>query len=340
MAVAAVLRPGQPRHALPGQAFGVQCVPHQGHLHHLGRRPGDAPRGRPVAVLGIRTVPPRHRLRGERPGHPGRAGAVPTVESAEPLRSSPPSLPFSCPAAVVPSTALPRGSRGRAVPLAGREPRGPGRSAGGAPAPPHLYSPTAVRIYPSPRWSSAGPATPPTEGTPTPMPSSMLLGIIVAALVLIVLIASLRVVREYERLVIFRLGRLRGAIGPGLVLLLPYLDRSVRVDMRVVTLTIPPQEVITCDNVTARVNAAVMSGHRRPRALRVSGGGEPRGRFSPPSTPTTPGLGGGRADLDTLPGPLARTSTSGPYVRSPPSRRCRGVWRCPSSRSRTWKFPR
>lgn len=130
------------------------------------------------------------------------------------------------------------------------------------------------------------------------MPSSMLLGIIVAALVLIVLIASLRVVREYERLVIFRLGRLRGAIGPGLVLLLPYLDRSVRVDMRVVTLTIPPQEVITRDNVTARVNAVVMFKVADPvrSVMEVENHAVATSQYAQ----TTLRSVVGRADLDTL----------------------------------------
>ena len=90
------------------------------------------------------------------------------------------------------------------------------------------------------------------------MPSSVLAAIVVVVLLLVLGVASLRVVREYERIVAFRLGRLRGALGPGLVFMLPFLDRGVKVDLRVVTLTIPPQEVITRDNVTARVNAVVM----------------------------------------------------------------------------------
>jgi len=67
--------------------------------------------------------------------------------------------------------------------------------------------------------------------------------------------AGLRVVREYERAVVFRLGRLAPVRGPGLVVLVPGLDRMVRVDLRTVTMTIPPQEVITRDNVPARVAA-------------------------------------------------------------------------------------
>src|SRR4051794_2908429 len=72
---------------------------------------------------------------------------------------------------------------------------------------------------------------------------------------LIALGASVRVLREYERGVIFRLGRLIAQKGPGLILLVPFIDRMVRVDLRTVTLNIPPQEVITRDNVPARVNA-------------------------------------------------------------------------------------
>jgi regulator of protease activity HflC (stomatin/prohibitin superfamily) len=67
--------------------------------------------------------------------------------------------------------------------------------------------------------------------------------------------ASVRVLREYERGVVFRLGRLMDQRGPGLVLLIPSLDRLVRVSLRTVTLTVPPQETITKDNVPARVTA-------------------------------------------------------------------------------------
>ncbi len=81
----------------------------------------------------------------------------------------------------------------------------------------------------------------------------------VLLLVLVVLLgltaANTRVLREYQRGVLFRLGRLRPLAGPGLVFLLPFVDRMERVDLRTVTLTIPPQEVITRDNVPARVNA-------------------------------------------------------------------------------------
>ena len=78
---------------------------------------------------------------------------------------------------------------------------------------------------------------------------------IVLTLALVVAGASIRVLREYERAVVFRIGRLIGAKGPGLVLLIPIIDRMVRVDLRTVTLDIPPQDLITRDNVPARVNA-------------------------------------------------------------------------------------
>jgi regulator of protease activity HflC (stomatin/prohibitin superfamily) len=67
--------------------------------------------------------------------------------------------------------------------------------------------------------------------------------------------ASIRILREYERAVVFRLGRLLGVKGPGLILLIPAVDRMVRVDLRTVTLDIPPQNLITRDNVPAKVNA-------------------------------------------------------------------------------------
>jgi len=79
--------------------------------------------------------------------------------------------------------------------------------------------------------------------------------VVIVFFVLIFLGASVRVLREYERGVIFRLGRLIAQKGPGLILLIPLIDRMVRVDLRTVTLNIPPQEVITRDNVPARVNA-------------------------------------------------------------------------------------
>jgi regulator of protease activity HflC (stomatin/prohibitin superfamily) len=81
-----------------------------------------------------------------------------------------------------------------------------------------------------------------------------ILGVFVLFL-LILIAASVRILREYERGVIFRLGRLIAQKGPGLIFLIPFIDQMVRVDQRTVTLNVPPQEVITKDNVTVRVNA-------------------------------------------------------------------------------------
>jgi regulator of protease activity HflC (stomatin/prohibitin superfamily) len=75
------------------------------------------------------------------------------------------------------------------------------------------------------------------------------------AFVAIAAAASIRILREYERAVVFRLGRLLAVKGPGLILLIPAVDRMVRVDLRTVTLDIPPQNLITRDNVPAKVNA-------------------------------------------------------------------------------------
>ncbi len=75
--------------------------------------------------------------------------------------------------------------------------------------------------------------------------------------VLILIPMTVKIVAEYERGVIFRLGRLIGAKGPGLFLIIPFVDRMMKVDLRVVTMDVPSQEVITKDNVTVRVNAVV-----------------------------------------------------------------------------------
>src|SRR3712207_4823588 len=78
---------------------------------------------------------------------------------------------------------------------------------------------------------------------------------VVVFFALIVFFAAVKVVQEYERGVVFRLGRLVGPRGPGLILLIPFVERMQKVDLRTVTLDIPAQEVITRDNVTVRVNA-------------------------------------------------------------------------------------
>src|SRR3954462_4206834 len=80
--------------------------------------------------------------------------------------------------------------------------------------------------------------------------------VVLLLLVLLFLISAIKVAREYERGIIFRLGRLLAEPkGPGLFILIPIVDRMVKVDLRTITLNIPPQEVITKDNVPVRVNA-------------------------------------------------------------------------------------
>ncbi|MEX0868217.1 MAG: slipin family protein [Nitriliruptoraceae bacterium] len=86
--------------------------------------------------------------------------------------------------------------------------------------------------------------------------SSIPLGLAIAlVVVLAIVIAGIRIVDEYERGVIFRLGRVVGAKGPGLFFIIPIVDRMVKVNLQTVTMDIPPQDVITKDNVTIRVNA-------------------------------------------------------------------------------------
>ncbi len=83
----------------------------------------------------------------------------------------------------------------------------------------------------------------------------LLVLLVVVGVVLALAASSVRVLREYERAVVFRLGRLLEQKGPGLILLVPVVDRMVRVDLRTVVLDIPPQDLITRDNVPAKVNA-------------------------------------------------------------------------------------
>ncbi len=86
----------------------------------------------------------------------------------------------------------------------------------------------------------------------------LLSGLLPFLLVLLAIVsAAIKIVQEYERGVVFRLGRLAGVRGPGLILLIPFIERMVKVDLRVVTLDVPSQEAITKDNVTVRVNAVV-----------------------------------------------------------------------------------
>ena len=165
------------------------------------------------------------------------------------------------------------------------------------------------------------------------------------AVVLVLAACSVRVLREYERAVVFRLGRLLGEKGPGLVLLIPAIDRMVRVDLRTVTLDIPPQNLITRDNVPAKVNAvcyfrvidasrvrgrrreATCAPRRRSRRRRCarcsarptstccSPSASSSTRRSSTSSTSTPTRGGSRS-------PRSRSRTS----RS--RRRCSARWRC------------
>lgn len=85
-----------------------------------------------------------------------------------------------------------------------------------------------------------------------------LVGIAIVVIIFGVILASaIRIIREYERAIVFRLGRLIGAKGPGLILLIPFIDKAVKVDLRVITLDVPKQKIITLDNVTVDVDAVV-----------------------------------------------------------------------------------
>ena len=88
------------------------------------------------------------------------------------------------------------------------------------------------------------------------MAAGLVAFVVVLFLVVLFAISAIKVIREYERAIVFRLGRLLSEPkGPGLFVLIPIVDRMVKVDLRTITLNIPPQEVITKDNVPARVNA-------------------------------------------------------------------------------------
>ena len=80
---------------------------------------------------------------------------------------------------------------------------------------------------------------------------------IIAILVIYVLASCIRILKEYERGVVFRLGRMVGVRGPGLILLIPFIEKMVKVSLRTVVMDVPPQDVITQDNVSVKVNAVV-----------------------------------------------------------------------------------
>jgi regulator of protease activity HflC (stomatin/prohibitin superfamily) len=81
--------------------------------------------------------------------------------------------------------------------------------------------------------------------------------LIVIALVVMFLASAIRILNEYERAVIFRLGRIRDVKGPGLIIIIPGIDKVVKIDMRTITMDVPPQDVITKDNVSIKVSAVV-----------------------------------------------------------------------------------
>ena len=94
----------------------------------------------------------------------------------------------------------------------------------------------------------------------------MLVVIVPALVILLIFLSSaIKILREYERGVIFRLGRLIGAKGPGIILLIPVVDRMVKVSLRTIALDVQPQDVITRDNVSVKVSAVIFSRVIDPR---------------------------------------------------------------------------
>jgi regulator of protease activity HflC (stomatin/prohibitin superfamily) len=99
------------------------------------------------------------------------------------------------------------------------------------------------------------------------MPAAFIVGAVLLVLLLVLATSSIKIAKEYERGVVFRLGRLSDLKGPGLFLIFPFgVDRLTKVDLRVITLEVPPQEVITSDNVTVKVNAVIFFQVLDPRA--------------------------------------------------------------------------
>ena len=81
--------------------------------------------------------------------------------------------------------------------------------------------------------------------------------LVIVVLVVMFLASAIKVLNEYERAVLFRLGRIRELKGPGLIIIIPGIDKIVKIDMRTITMDVPPQDVITKDNVSIKVNAVV-----------------------------------------------------------------------------------
>src|ERR687891_2883998 len=80
---------------------------------------------------------------------------------------------------------------------------------------------------------------------------------VIAILLLLLLMAAIKILREYERGVVFTLGRFTGVKGPGLILLIPFVQQMVRIDLRLIVLDVPTQDVISRDNVSVKVNAVL-----------------------------------------------------------------------------------
>ena len=81
--------------------------------------------------------------------------------------------------------------------------------------------------------------------------------VVFALLIIFLLFSSIKILQEYERAVVFRLGRYAGVRGPGLIILIPILEQMVKVNMRTIVMDVPPQDIITKDNVSVKVNAVV-----------------------------------------------------------------------------------
>src|SRR6266511_2216738 len=105
------------------------------------------------------------------------------------------------------------------------------------------------------------------------MNAALVIVAILLFLIVLFLFSAIKVAREYERGIVFRLGRLLPAPkGPGLFVLIPVVDRMVKVDLRTITLTVPPQEVITKDNVPVRVNAVAYFRIVDPKDVEIPSG--------------------------------------------------------------------
>src|SRR5581483_8083537 len=102
------------------------------------------------------------------------------------------------------------------------------------------------------RWADGGGSASRRMGVDSMIIAIVVVLVVLAVIALTVVGASVRVLREYERGVVFRLGRVMELRGPGLILLVPTIDRMGRISLRTVTLTVPPQEVITRDNIPVR----------------------------------------------------------------------------------------